>query len=272
MNSQQQTTSNQKTTLDQKIVPDKKTVSDPKRYWNKMIICGIWIEMTITAISHPFPSIVRIQGEINTTQPDLWTTPNLYIRLEVLQQANGLPISCVYTVRCFDPVPAKLNGLVLHADPSPAMLWLDSAKIGTKIQLTGPRPHFSPHLLPQPNAWWCLLTKPPFLPLCPLYSIGKRDSGDFIESCEANIIDDLPKHHGVNIHLLHREKPQQAGKLGMLLKVAEQFKDRDISVWTACERNEARAIRKLFTQHSHLKVKMIFVLWAIGMSACPAQH
>ena len=67
------------------------------------------IEMTITAISHPFPSIVRIRGEINTTQPDLWTTPNLAIRLEVHQQADSLPyhvyIPCVALIQ----VPVKLK-------------------------------------------------------------------------------------------------------------------------------------------------------------------
>ena len=95
MNSQQQTTSDQKTTLDQKIVPDKKTILKQDDHMRNLEV----IEMTITTISHPFPSIVRIRGEINTTQPDLWTTPNLAIRLEVHQQADSLPISRVYTVR-----------------------------------------------------------------------------------------------------------------------------------------------------------------------------
>lgn len=274
MNSQQQTTSDQKIVPDPKTVSDKKTVSDQKTILKQddhMRNLEV-IEMTITAISHPFPSIVRIRGEINTTQPDLWTTPNLAIRLEVHQQTDSLPISRVYTVRCFDPSTRQIEiDFVLHADPSPAMLWLDSAKIGTKIQLTGPRPHFIPNFTPAKRV--VMFADETAIPA--VYSILQHwqpgiQGEIYIESCEANIIDDLPKHHGVNMHLLHREKPQQAGKLGMLLKVAEQFKDReDISVWAACERNEARAIRKLFTQHSHLSKDDIRVAgyWNVGMSS-----
>ncbi len=45
------------------------------------------LEMTIVSIQTPYPSIVRIQGKINTLQPELWQAPNLAIRLIVNNQS-----------------------------------------------------------------------------------------------------------------------------------------------------------------------------------------
>ncbi|MDB0155726.1 NADPH-dependent ferric siderophore reductase, partial [Acinetobacter baumannii] len=94
------------------------------------------LEMTIVSIQTPYPSIVRIQGKINTLQPELWQAPNLAIRLIVNNPPEGQPISRVYTVRSFNPVNAQIEiDFVKHEDLSPAMEWLNSAQVGTKIGL-----------------------------------------------------------------------------------------------------------------------------------------
>ena len=95
--------------------------------------------MTIVSIQTPYPSIVRIKGKINTLQPELWQAPNLAIRLIVSNPPEGQPISRVYTVRSFNPVNAQIEiDFVKHEDLSPAMEWLNSAQVGTKIGLIGP--------------------------------------------------------------------------------------------------------------------------------------
>lgn len=106
------------------------------------------LEMTIVSIHTPYPSIVRIQGKINTLQPELWQAPNLAIRLIVSNPPDGQPISRVYTVRSFNPVNTQIEiDFVKHEDLSPAMEWLNSAQVGTKIGLIGPRPHFIPNFI-----------------------------------------------------------------------------------------------------------------------------
>ena len=102
------------------------------------------LEMTIVSIQTPYPSIVRIQGKINTLQPELWQAPNLAIRLIVSNPPEGQPISRVYTVRSFNPVNTQIEiDFVKHEDLSPAMEWLNSAQVGTKSGLLAHAPFHS---------------------------------------------------------------------------------------------------------------------------------
>lgn len=230
------------------------------------------IEMTITAISRPFPSILRVHGKIDTHQPDLWAKPNLAVRLGVSQNDEDAFLTRVYTIRSFDRDKYEIEiDLIEHEDQSPAMKWVHNAKIGTKTQLIGPRPHFVPNFDEKKHV--VMFADETALPA--LYSILKSWPIDvsadiFIESSEPHILAYFPKCLKVKMHLLLREGQDQAGKMGLLLKAAYQFKQmNNIAVWAACERNEARAIRQFFVEEKSLAQKDVQVTgyWNVGLSS-----
>ncbi len=224
-------------------------------------------EMTITAISRPFPSILRVHAKINTNQPDMWDKPNLAVRIEVSEN-----LTRVYTIRSFNRDHHEVEiDLIEHEDESPAMQWIHQAKVGTKTQLIGPRPHFVPDFEAEKHI--VMFADDTALPA--LYSILQHWQNNitadiFIESHDANICEYLPNKENVQIHLLQRERQDQAGKMGLLLKAAYQFKEtNNLVVWAACERNEARAIRKFFLEEKSLPKKDVQVTgyWNVGLSS-----
>lgn len=228
------------------------------------------LEMTIVSIHTPYPSIVRIQGKITTLQPELWQAPNLAIRLIVSNPPEGQPISRVYTVRSFNPVNAQIEiDFVKHEDLSPAMEWLNSAQVGTKIGLIGPRPHFIPNFIHKKHV--VMFADDTAVPA--LYSIlNEWENGVsadiFIESFEKDIASQLPHHDHVKIHSFHKEHhtPQK----GLLLKAAFALKTYDnITIWAACERKEARALRQFFLEDKQFNKNDVRIAgyWRDGVSS-----
>ncbi len=228
------------------------------------------LEMTIVSIHTPYPSIVRIQGKINTLQPELWQAPNLAIRLIVSNPPEGQPISRVYTVRSFNPVNTQIEiDFVKHEDLSPAMEWLNSAQVGTKIGLIGPRPHFIPNFIHKKHV--VMFADDTAVPA--LYSIlNEWENGVsadiFIESFEKDIANQLPHHDHVQIHSFHKEHhtPQK----GLLLKAAFALKTYDnITIWAACERKEARALRQFFLEDKQFNKNDVRIAgyWRDGVSS-----
>lgn len=228
------------------------------------------LEMTIVSIHTPYPSIVRIQGKINTLQPELWQAPNLAIRLIVSNPTEGQPISRVYTVRSFNPVNAQIEiDFVKHEDLSPAMEWLNSAQVGTKIGLIGPRPHFIPNFIHKKHV--VMFADDTAVPA--LYSIlNEWENGVsadiFIESFEKDIASQLPRHDHVKIHSFHKEHhtPQK----GLLLKAAFALKTyENITIWAACERKEARALRQFFLEDKQFNKNDVRIAgyWRDGVSS-----
>lgn len=227
------------------------------------------LEMTIVSIHSPFRSIVRIQGKINTLQPEIWQAPNLAIRLIVSHSPEGHPISRVYTVRSFDPVNTQIEiDFVKHEDLSPAMQWLNSAQVGTKIGLIGPRPHFIPNFIHQKHV--VMFADDTAVPA--LYSILKQwENGTradiFIESFEKDIADQLRICEHVKIHSFYKE-PNTSQK-GLLLKAAFALENyENMTIWAACERNEARALRQFFLEDKYLNKNDVRIAgyWKDGMS------
>ncbi|MEE7594768.1 acinetobactin utilization protein BauF [Acinetobacter baumannii] len=228
------------------------------------------LEMTIDSIQTPYPSIVRIQGKINTLQPELWQAPNLAIRLIVSNPPEGQPISRVYTVRSFNPINAQIEiDFVKHEDLSPAMEWLNSAQVGTKIGLIGPRPHFIPNFTAKKHV--VMFADDTAVPA--LYSILKQwelgiSADIFIESFEKDIASQLPELEHVKIHSFHKE--HHTSQKGLLLKAAFALENyENITIWAACERNEARALRQFFLEDQQLNKNDVRIAgyWRDGVSS-----
>ncbi|HCA5292581.1 TPA: acinetobactin utilization protein BauF [Acinetobacter baumannii] len=228
------------------------------------------LEMTIVSIQTPYPSIVRIQGKINTLQPELWQAPNLAIRLIVSNPPEGQPISRVYTVRSFNPVNTQIEiDFVKHEDLSPAMEWLNSAQVGTKIGLIGPRPRFIPNFTAKKHV--VMFADDTAVPA--LYSILQQwengvSADIFIESFEKDIASQLPKLEHVKIHSFHKE--HHTSQKGLLLKAAFALEHyENITIWAACESNEARALRQFFLEDQQLNKNDVRIAgyWRDGVSS-----
>lgn len=228
------------------------------------------LEMTIVSIHTPYPSIVRIQGKINTLQPELWQAPNLAIRLIVSNPPEGQSISRVYTVRSFNPVNAQIEiDFVKHEDLSPAMEWLNSAQVGTKIGLIGPRPHFIPNFIHKKHV--VMFADDTAVPA--LYSIlNEWENGVsadiFIESFEKDIASQLPELEHVKIHSFHKE--HHTSQKGLLLKAAFALENyENITIWAACERKEARALRQFFLEDKQFNKNDVRIAgyWRDGVSS-----
>ena len=230
------------------------------------------LELTIHSISRPFPSILRVRGKINTNQPDLWEKPNLAVRLELSHATHSARISRVYTIRSFNLDTHEVEiDLIEHEDESPAMKWVHSAEVGSTIQIIGPRPHFVPDFEEKKHVlMFADETALPALSSILQHWQNNIAADIFVESHDANICEYLPNQENVQIHLLQRAHQNQAGKMGLLLKAAYQFRHTDhITVWAACERNEARAIRKFFLDEKLMDKKDVMVTgyWNLGLSS-----
>lgn len=207
--------------------------------------------LTVNSLHTPFPSIVRVKGRVETDQPEIWQAPNLAIRLEVAEIPGKRPISRVYTVRSFDSNTNEIEvDFVLHEDESPAMLWLRNCEPGSTIHLTGPRPHFVPKQDAQlPVAMFADETAiPAVYSILQAWPAGQK--GDiYVEAATIDPINELPEVEGVVISPIVRGPNEPAGvKMNLLAAAKSAPQSASMQVWIACERQEARELRKFFGQ------------------------
>lgn len=227
------------------------------------------IEMSIVSITQPFSSISRIRGKIDTSQAELWLLPNVALRLLFTNNDGHQPISRVYTVRAFDAEKSEIEiDLVKHADFSPAMQWLNTVQVGDSINIIGPRPHFSPNFSPDKHV--VMFADDTAIPA--IYSILQHwqhgVSADlYIESFEENIIQQLVIFDQIQIHFHHKTNHHQKG---WLFASALQINDyTNKTIWAACERSEARALRDFFLENQKMDKNDVKIsgYWKAGVSS-----
>jgi len=249
------------------------------------------LEMVVTDISYPFAHVARVRGKINPTEPQLWTKPNIALRVEVggeTDKGEGKrPLTRVYTIRQFDKATNEMElDFVIHEGDAPAMEWLDRAKVGTSVFLTGPRHHFVPdYSCPKNIAFFADDTAIPALYAILLQWPENRGPEDrrsedskhqdrqvsiYIDCADGAYAHELPRFENISYHIHVRGKEQEAGKSGYLPARAKAIKNRhDWQIWVACEREEARAIRQYFTENDGLSEQDIKAVgyWKLGLSA-----
>lgn len=229
------------------------------------------LAMTVEHVARPFPSVMRVTARIAPRDPAAWRRPNLAIRLEVETPPSGRPVSRVYTVRAFDEPRSLIEvDFVMHADDSPAMRWLAAARPGTVCHLTGPRPHYLPsHAAGRRVALFADETAIPAL-----YAILRgwpegAEGALHVETADAAAFDELPAVPGVARHLLLRGAGEAAGTTGRLVEAARGLAAAGgWTAWAAGERQEARAIRALFSEQGVAKEDVrSFGYWRRGVSS-----
>lgn len=208
-------------------------------------------EMTVEKVERPFPSVTRLTARIAPADPTPWRLPNLAIRIAVEAPEGERPISRIYTIRSFDEARSVVEiDFVMHEDESPAMRWLGQAGEGTVAGLTGPRPHYVP-------AWEAgrkvaVFADETAIPA--VYSILRNWRAGVggvvhIETPDRAAFEELPQVEGVSLHLWLRAPGEAAGATGRLVAAAKALSDPDQwTIWAAGERQEARAIRRHFTE------------------------
>ncbi|MCX5468950.1 siderophore-interacting protein [Acinetobacter nematophilus] len=230
------------------------------------------LEMTITSLTQPYASIARLRGKIETDQIELWSTANLAVRIDVEQAVNSRPTSRIYTIRSFDKLNQEVEiDLVRHPSPSPAMRWLNTVKVGEKVTLTGPRVHINPNF---GTAKTCFIfADDTGIPA--VYAILNQwpehvQAEIFLDTHEAEILNELPVIETVNYHLINQIEFKQNTQNQGLFEQLKQIEPVDeMTVWAACERQQARLIREFCLQ----KFKMakddvrVFGYWKAGVSS-----
>lgn len=224
-------------------------------------------QMTVTALTQPYSSIVRLRAKVVTEHLELWSLPNLAIRIDVEQQQNGRPISRIYTVRHFDQNTQEVEvDLVLHGSESPAMKWLHRIEVGSTIALTGPRVHVNPRWDAQKKC--IILADDTALPA--VYAMLQQwpehaQAEIFIATAEPDLLNELPQLSSVNYHLVQPEAAQQ--------KLFEAFKQIEepaqVTLWAACDRLQARQIREYSLKQLKLEKEdvRVFGYWKAGVSS-----
>jgi NADPH-dependent ferric siderophore reductase len=229
-------------------------------------------EMTVEKVERPFPSVARVTARIAPTDPAPWRLPNLAIRIEVEAPEGQRPISRIYTIRSFDEARGVVEvDFVMHEDESPAMRWLGQAGKGTVVTLTGPRPHYLP-------AWEAgrkvaVFADETAIPA--VYSLLQNwqagvEGAVHIETADRAAFEELPQVAGVTLHLWLRAPNEAPGTTGRLVAAAKALPEPDRwTIWAADERQEARAIRRHFTEACGLPKENVRAAgyWRRGVSS-----
>jgi len=235
------------------------------------------LEMVVTDIHHPFATVARITGRINPALPKLWAMPNAVLRIEVGEEQNARPLSRFYTVRRFDEEKSLVEiDFILHGRDAPAMQWLEKAREGTSVFLTGPRQHFVPdYRLGGKIVFFADDTAIPAL-----YAILSQwpkgaQAAIYIDCAEIDYAKELPSIEGVSYHIHVRNEGETAGKSGYLPSRAKGLlHGEDWQVWVACEREEARTIRQHFIERFGINKKKMKAIgyWKYGISSSQIEH
>lgn len=228
--------------------------------------------LTVVSVNRPLPSVGRVTGRIQPQDIAAWEVPNVAMRLEVAHPEGQRPVSRVYTVRSFDAETLTLEiDFVLHGDESPAMRWLNAARPGSELPLTGPRPHFLPRHLPGHVA--VLLADETAIPaLVPILAAWPADAPGMmiVETADPAAFAELTFPAGVEGRLILRASDRLPGRTGPLVDAALALDPGGKwTIWAAGEREDMRAIRQHFQRVIALPRESIRVeaYWRDGTSS-----
>ncbi|MFT4012316.1 MAG: siderophore-interacting protein [Paracoccus sp. (in: a-proteobacteria)] len=252
--------------------PNTETVDDPQGLLSQADHMREMdrIEMRVTAIRRPFPSVARLAGRVQAHDPEAWLAANQAVRIEVETPEGQRPVSRIYTIRSFDAASGTVEiDFVLHDDDSPAMRWLRAAGPGTRVGMIGPRQHLIPGHAPGRRAaiFADETAIPAVFAILNAWPQGAPGSL-WIETAEQGAFDELPRLPGLDYHLLRRDRP--AGTTGALLAAARAAitAPQGWTLWAAGERQEMRDFRSHFRALGMPREDVrVFGYWRHGASS-----
>ena len=255
------------TSAEQDRVDDRKGALDEDDHMRDMER----LELTVLSLDRPFASVMRVTGQIDTNMQGPWSAPNVAVRMELEQPADGRATTRVYTVRHFDAAEGLVEiDFVLHEGDGPAMRWLRAAVPGTKVWMTGPRQHFVPPQTPGRRA--AMLADDTAVPAIHAILAAWPDGQAgtvWIDSVEPDLLASLPAPKDVTRHLLLRGPQDPPGTSQALRAVADTLTDPAAwTVWAAGERQEMRDLRSALTGRGFARSDLqILGYWRHGVSS-----
>lgn len=253
---------------------DTETVADPEDLLSQQDHMRDMdrLQLEVVEIRRPFPSLARLVGRIDPPEPAAWLSANVAVRIEVETVAGQRPVSRIYTIRSFDPAARTVEiDFVIHDDDSPAMRWLNAARPGTRVDMTGPRQHLIPGYAPDKRA--AIFADETAIPavhaILSAWPEGATGSL-WVETAEPGAFHELPRRDGVTLHLIQRRADQPAGTTGALLSAARAAitAPDGWTLWAAGERQEMRDFRSHFRTLGLARDDVrVFGYWKHGASS-----
>lgn len=205
--------------------------------------------MTITNITKPFPSVIRVSGKVKDADCNEWLKANNAVRIEMDAIGSAKPITRVYTIRDYNTATniAEID-FVVHHGASLSMQWLSTQKIGDNIFMFGPKQHYMPNYGNGfDNLFFADDTAIPALfSIFKSWQLGLK-AAVFIDCADQAAVNELPIIAGVDYHPFIRQNDCPAGTSRYLVNEALAIDNQTkANLWIACEREEARQIRDHF--------------------------
>ncbi|ENV92058.1 hypothetical protein F938_03190 [Acinetobacter bereziniae LMG 1003 = CIP 70.12] len=172
----------------------------------------------------------------------------------------------------FDKLSQEIEiDLVRHSSPSPAMRWLNTLKIGAKVALTGPRVHTNPNFETSKKCY--IFADDTGIPAvyAMLHQWPEHVQAEiFLDTHEAELLSELPDIKGVNYHLINQTGLKQNVQNQGLFEQVQQLECIDeMTIWAACERQQARQIREFCLKQLKMAKEdvRVFGYWKAGVSS-----
>jgi NADPH-dependent ferric siderophore reductase len=204
---------------------------------------------TIVEQHRPTSHLLRFTAALPADSHDpAWALPNVTIRMELGEEYDEA--SRVYTIRRYLPEQHAIEvDVVLHGSSSPMMRWCQDLRVGSTFRFRGPRQHFVvPDAPDRPVALFLDATAIPAL-YAMLEQWTHRAGGlGWVETADVAAFDELPAVPGVT---LHRVDPAE-GPGALVRRVAEVERPEEWVVWGAGERDDMRALRRVFRTEAGL--------------------
>lgn len=221
---------------------------------------------TVSAITHPTPSIVRVTARLDTSADDpAWALPNVAFRIHLGSEHGDA--SRIYTVRSFDAANAEFCfDIVRHAHASPMMRWSAALRVGSAFELTGPRPQLN---LDSAHRRIVLLADDTGMPaLHAMLSAWPAGAGGigWIVTDDEQAFAELPQVAGLQLQRLVSSHVAPDGALAAQARSLQR--PSEYLVWGAGERDEMRAIRQYLRKEAGLAADQVRVAgyWKRGVS------
>ncbi len=190
-----------------------------------------------------------------------------YVKLMFPQEGDQTPLKRSYTIRQQRPMEIDLD-FVLHDPLGPASSWAKQAQPGDRILVGDP----GPKKLINPDADWFLLVGD--MAALPAISVNLEHLPD---DASGYAVIEIPSEADIqklkappNIELHWEVNPQPDPEGGFLISKVKAlpWPAGQASVWSACEFNSMRNLRRFFKEEHHLPQSHLYLssYWKIGQS------
>lgn len=195
-----------------------------------------------------------------------------YVKLFFDDQRYVAPLARTYTVRYTRLEQLEIDvDFALHEHGGPAAQWAMQATPGTQILVGGP----GPKKMVDPNADWYLLAGD--MTALPAISVNLEDLKQqcpdavghaILEVVSKDDIHQIDAPKGIEFHWILNSRPGENPSILVDAIRNIEWQAGNVGVWTACEFNTMKQLRKFYLKEKMLERKAIYLssYWKHGVS------